>query len=147
MQLIRNLSQLTSQQQGGAVAIGNFDGVHRGHARLIERLIEQARTVAGPAVVFTFDPHPLRVLRVLRAENREHHWGNGHAAEVRGEDGAGQGGLAGSLASNMQLSRAKRDFLEAFCPRSAKWRERVLAQGFDLIERTVRGLQAGTDAI
>jgi len=45
------------------VTIGNFDGVHRGHARLIERLLAKAREVSGPAVVFTFDPHPVRLLR------------------------------------------------------------------------------------
>jgi riboflavin kinase/FMN adenylyltransferase len=63
VQLIRNMSQLTSRQRGGAVAIGNFDGVHRGHARIIERLIALSRAVSGPATVFTFDPHPVRVLR------------------------------------------------------------------------------------
>jgi riboflavin kinase/FMN adenylyltransferase len=45
------------------MTIGNFDGVHRGHARLIERLLAKARQVGGPAIVFTFDPHPVRLLR------------------------------------------------------------------------------------
>ncbi len=45
------------------MAIGNFDGVHRGHARIIERLVAMAAHVGGPAVVFTFDPHPVRLLR------------------------------------------------------------------------------------
>ena len=49
------------------MAIGNFDGVHRGHARIVERVIEQARAVGGPAVVFTFDPHPVRLLRPAEA--------------------------------------------------------------------------------
>ncbi len=49
--------------RGGAVAIGNFDGVHRGHARLAERLVRHAREIPGPAVVFTFEPHPVRLLR------------------------------------------------------------------------------------
>ena len=48
---------------GGAVSIGNFDGVHLGHARIVERLKAQARQVGGPALVFTFDPHPVRLLR------------------------------------------------------------------------------------
>jgi len=43
--------------------VGNFDGVHRGHAQLIERLLARAREVGGPAVVLTFDPHPVRILR------------------------------------------------------------------------------------
>jgi riboflavin kinase/FMN adenylyltransferase len=45
------------------VTIGNFDGVHRGHARIVERLLAKAREVGGPALVFTFDPHPVRLLR------------------------------------------------------------------------------------
>src|SRR5947209_1867092 len=49
--------------RGGAVTIGNFDGVHRGHQALVSELVGQARTVGGPAVVVTFDPHPLQLLR------------------------------------------------------------------------------------
>ncbi len=49
------------------MTIGNFDGVHLGHARLVERLKVQAAAVGGPAVVFTFDPHPVRILRPERA--------------------------------------------------------------------------------
>ena len=45
------------------MAIGNFDGVHRGHARIVQRLIARAREFGGPAMVFTFDPHPVRLLR------------------------------------------------------------------------------------
>jgi riboflavin kinase/FMN adenylyltransferase len=50
-----------SALRGGAVTIGNFDGVHRGH----ERVLKSLRDVAGehPAVLVTFYPHPIRVLR------------------------------------------------------------------------------------
>lgn len=63
MQIIRNLVELPAWLSKGAVAIGNFDGVHLGHARIINSLREQAAHVGGPAVVFTFDPHPVRLLR------------------------------------------------------------------------------------
>lgn len=49
--------------RAGAVALGNFDGVHRGHAALLAELRRQAAAVAGPAVALTFDPHPLQLLR------------------------------------------------------------------------------------
>jgi riboflavin kinase/FMN adenylyltransferase len=49
--------------QGGALAVGNFDGVHRGHASLLSVLATQARIHAGPAVAITFEPHPLELLR------------------------------------------------------------------------------------
>ena len=63
MRLLRSLHNLPADLRRGAVTIGNFDGVHRGHARLVERLLAKAREVGGPAIVFTFDPHPVRLLR------------------------------------------------------------------------------------
>lgn len=40
------------------VTVGSFDGVHLGHRTLIERLVAEARAVAGEGIVLTFDPHP-----------------------------------------------------------------------------------------
>ncbi len=63
MKLVRSLDQLPDRLRSGAVTVGNFDGVHRGHARIIERLLARAGQLGGPAIVFTFDPHPVRLLR------------------------------------------------------------------------------------
>lgn len=63
MHIIRSLDALPSSARGGAVSIGNFDGVHRGHVAIVRRLLERAAAVDGPAIVFTFDPHPVRLLR------------------------------------------------------------------------------------
>lgn len=70
MTLHRDPDELPSEIRGGAVSIGNFDGVHLGHARIVQRLVALARDVGGPAVVFTFDPHPLRLLRPDLAPQR-----------------------------------------------------------------------------
>jgi riboflavin kinase/FMN adenylyltransferase len=50
-----------------AVAVGNFDGVHRGHQALVAEALLCAREQRGTAVVLTFDPHPSRVLDPSRA--------------------------------------------------------------------------------
>jgi riboflavin kinase / FMN adenylyltransferase len=63
MHIIRRLDALPAAARGGAVSIGNFDGVHRGHIEIVRRLLERAADVGGPALVFTFDPHPVRLLR------------------------------------------------------------------------------------
>ena len=63
MKLFQNLKDIPPSLRGGAVSIGNFDGVHCGHARIIENLVAAAEQVGGPATVLTFDPHPVRLLR------------------------------------------------------------------------------------
>jgi riboflavin kinase/FMN adenylyltransferase len=48
------------------LAVGSFDGVHRGHQALVRALVEDARRLEYPAVVLTFFPHPSVVLRGRR---------------------------------------------------------------------------------
>ncbi|MCA9258189.1 MAG: bifunctional riboflavin kinase/FAD synthetase [Planctomycetales bacterium] len=64
--LLRDLQQLPDALRGGAVAIGNFDGVHAGHRQIVARLLARAKEVAGASVVLTFDPHPAELLRPER---------------------------------------------------------------------------------
>lgn len=45
------------------VTIGSYDGVHRGHQLIIGKAVERARELGVPAVVVTFDPHPMEVIR------------------------------------------------------------------------------------
>lgn len=59
-------NQIPTTLQAGAVAVGNFDGIHRGHAQLIGQLIQLAKSIDGPAVVMTFDPPPMSVLHPQR---------------------------------------------------------------------------------
>jgi len=44
------------------LALGNFDGVHRGHQQLLIELVKKAHVYDGLAGVFVFDPHPLHIL-------------------------------------------------------------------------------------
>ncbi len=49
------------------VALGNFDGMHRGHQQLVDEVRRQARERAGTSVALIFEPHPPRVLRPDKA--------------------------------------------------------------------------------
>jgi riboflavin kinase/FMN adenylyltransferase len=49
------------------LALGNFDGLHRGHAKIIDRVRRRAGERGGTAAALTFDPHPPKVVRPDRA--------------------------------------------------------------------------------
>lgn len=49
--------------RGGIIALGNFDGFHAGHQAVVGRAVAMARAAARPAIVATFDPHPVRHFR------------------------------------------------------------------------------------
>lgn len=54
---------LEAALRGGVVAIGNFDGVHRGHQSVLQRALDEAHARGVPALVLTFEPHPRKVFR------------------------------------------------------------------------------------
>ncbi|HNJ48706.1 MAG TPA: bifunctional riboflavin kinase/FMN adenylyltransferase, partial [Novosphingobium sp.] len=45
---------------GAVIALGNFDGFHRGHQHVVGAAVDWARAEGRPAIVATFDPHPVR---------------------------------------------------------------------------------------
>lgn len=51
-------SDLPASCRGGVVAVGNFDGVHRGHQAVLERALSEAARCGVPALALTFEPHP-----------------------------------------------------------------------------------------
>ncbi len=61
MYLARDYQNLPDQHRGAVVAIGNFDGVHRGHRAVIETAKNIADKSNAPSGVLTFEPHPRRV--------------------------------------------------------------------------------------
>jgi len=58
-----DFSEVPAKVRGSYVAVGNFDGVHRGHAHLLGRLRARADAAGVPAFALTFDPSPVAVLR------------------------------------------------------------------------------------
>ena len=65
-----DLEHSPEDARGGAVSVGNFDGVHRGHAAMLARLAVMSRRIAGPTVAITFDPHPAAFLRASQEPPR-----------------------------------------------------------------------------
>ena len=64
MRIYKSIAELplSSELPRSVAAIGNFDGVHRGHQEIIGRVRERGRALGAPAIAVTFDPHPLALL-------------------------------------------------------------------------------------
>lgn len=63
MQRLDGSARAPSSLRGGIVALGNFDGFHLGHQAVVGRAVARARAEGRPALVATFDPHPVRYFR------------------------------------------------------------------------------------
>jgi riboflavin kinase/FMN adenylyltransferase len=67
MRVIHDLRQLPKPPRPSVVTIGNFDGVHLAHQKLLRRVVETARPLGATATAVTFDPHPIKFLSPERA--------------------------------------------------------------------------------
>ena len=67
MQILRSIPELSRLSGPLFLAIGVFDGVHRGHQAVISTSAEHAQAANGTPIVVTFDPHPMKVLRPTAA--------------------------------------------------------------------------------
>jgi len=65
--IIHDLAELQSPLRKPVLTIGNFDGVHRGHLALFERVKIRARTIGGVSMVMTFQPHPIKIMKPDKA--------------------------------------------------------------------------------
>ncbi|MBM3523428.1 MAG: riboflavin biosynthesis protein RibF, partial [Alphaproteobacteria bacterium] len=63
MRVVRHVRLAPPELRGAAVAIGNFDGVHRGHRAVIDAARARASELDAPSAVLTFTPHPRRYFR------------------------------------------------------------------------------------
>jgi riboflavin kinase / FMN adenylyltransferase len=70
MHVVRDPLRSTDLPRGGVGTIGNFDGVHLGHRKILETVVARARAVDRPSFVITFEPHPMAVLRPDQAPRR-----------------------------------------------------------------------------
>lgn len=63
MERLDGAAKVPAQLRGGIVALGNFDGFHAGHQAVVGRAVTRARAEGRPAIVATFDPHPMRYFK------------------------------------------------------------------------------------
>jgi len=70
MHVVRDPLRSTDMPRGGVGTIGNFDGVHLGHRRILETVVARARAISRPSFAITFEPHPMVVLRPDHAPRR-----------------------------------------------------------------------------
>lgn len=63
MQVFHTLEDVPAGYGPSLVSVGNFDGVHRAHAKVLGEIVRRARASGGKAVAITFQPHPARILK------------------------------------------------------------------------------------
>jgi riboflavin kinase/FMN adenylyltransferase len=63
MDIFRQLDEVPAAFEPSFVCVGNFDGVHRAHAAVLQEIVRRARAAGGKSVAVTFEPHPTRILR------------------------------------------------------------------------------------
>jgi riboflavin kinase/FMN adenylyltransferase len=63
MRLFRHYTEIPVEARGAVVALGNFDGIHRGHQAVIAAAAEKARALGTTHAVLTFEPHPREFFR------------------------------------------------------------------------------------
>ena len=130
--------------RGGVIALGNFDGFHRGHQAVVGRAVAMAREQGRPALVATFDPHPVRFFHpdaALAALSAEEFFVQrliglaGAAGVVTGQDFTFGKGRDGNVAVLAQLGAAHGIATEAVGP--------VSEDGVISSSRIREALQAG----
>ncbi len=61
MKILRRESEFRGSSRP-VVTLGNFDGIHLGHQKILKSVVRRARALGAPALAYTFDPHPLKVV-------------------------------------------------------------------------------------
>lgn len=63
MRIIRHIEDIDDASRGASIAIGNFDGLHKGHHAVLATMQNHAEKLNAPRAIMTFEPHPRRFFR------------------------------------------------------------------------------------
>ncbi len=66
MEIIWKAKDFSRSFKNPVLTIGNFDGVHVGHQRIFKRVREKAKEIGGDSIAYTFEPHPVQILKPER---------------------------------------------------------------------------------
>ena len=70
MKQIHSFDELRQIKDTKVYALGTFDGIHRGHQRVIRKAVDEAMAVNGVSIIITFEHHPLTILHPERVPKR-----------------------------------------------------------------------------
>ena len=82
MEVLYRLSNTRIPENSYGLGLGNFDGIHLGHARIIDVLSEECGKLGIPSVIYTFRRHPENILKkdknpiILSNEQKHPYWKN-----------------------------------------------------------------------
>jgi riboflavin kinase/FMN adenylyltransferase len=62
MEIVRGLANLNTSYPNTVLTIGNYDGIHLGHQKILAMVLNRAQEIGGTSMVMSFDPHPVKVL-------------------------------------------------------------------------------------
>jgi len=88
MRIVHNLAELGALTRRSVVTIGNFDGVHLAHQKLLRKVVETAHALSATPVAVTFEPHPIKLLspehapKLLTGLERKARWIEGTGIEL-----------------------------------------------------------------
>ena len=67
MQVFHKLDEVPENFGATVLSVGNFDGVHCAHRKVLQEVVRRAKELSAKSMVVTFDPHPTRILRPEKA--------------------------------------------------------------------------------
>ena len=125
MERLDGTAAIPAALRGGIIALGNFDGFHAGHQAVVGRAIERAQAEGRPAIVATFDPHPVRFFkpdspffRLTSLDQRDLARtgieGSPHDHVLRLADLAHDAGLDGIVCSGQEVGAVHKQWKDGF---------------------------------
>lgn len=106
--VVEGSGNLPARLRGSVVAIGNFDGVHKGHQYLLHQALLLAQQLSCSALVFTFEPHPI----IIKNKCNEHHRLTTISQKYKILDSLGFDGVVEQRFDNEFMQLEAKDFID-----------------------------------